>query len=579
MNIPLRQYLDLLSSYLKPQGRRVAVLAVIVLINVGLQVANPQVIRLFIDDALAGEAQGRLLFLAGIFIGVALLTQLAAIAATFVSETVGWTATNALRSDLARHCLGLDMSFHKTKTPGEMIQRLDGDIDALSNFFSQFVLYLVANCLLLVSVLVLLFFEDWRIGLALSVFALGALAILVYLRSFAVSKWVALREETAQFYGFLGEQLRGTEDIRANGARPYARRRFYEHLRSWLPLSVDSGLAFAWMWMSSLALFTVGNAVALIVSYFLWDRGALTIGSVYLVFHYTELLRRPIDMIREQVQQLQSASASIVRVSELFQVSSALPDDGQQTLPAGPLSLEFKDVSFGYEADEPVLKEVSLRLEPGQVLGLLGRTGSGKTTMGRLLVRLYDRDEGEIELNGVPIRALPLAELRDRVKVVTQDVQLMEGTVRDNLTFFDPSVPDQWLVDAIRGLGLAPWLASLSAGLDTEIDPRSLSAGEAQLLACTRAFLSDPGLVVLDEATSRLDPATQRLIDGAFGRLLTGRTAIIVAHRLATVDRADLIAVLEDGEIVELGEREALLADPQSRFHHLHSMDLEALLT
>jgi ATP-binding cassette subfamily B protein len=579
MNIPLWQYLDLLSSYLRPQRRTVAGLVFLVMLNVGLQVANPQLIRVFIDDALGGEEQRRLILIAATFMAFAFLTQIVAVVNTFLSEKVGWTATNALRSDLATHCLSLDMTFHKSRTPGEMISRLDGDVDALSGFFSQFVLYLVANCLLLGSVLVLLFIEDWRIGIALSVFAFSALFALMRLRGFAVSKWVALREETAQFYGFLGEQLKGTEDIRANGARPYSRRRFYEHLRAWLPLSVSSGLAFAWMWMASLALFTVGNAVALVVSFLLWDQGSLSIGSVYLIFHYTELLRRPIDQIREQIQQLQTASASIVRIAELFAITPAILDDGTQTLPPGALSLALKELDFGYEPDEPVLQAINVRLEPGQVLGLLGRTGSGKTTIGRLLVRLYDAGDGAVELGGVPVKDLPLEELRSRVSVVTQDVQLFQGSVRDNLTFFDPSTQDAQLLEAIAGLGLGAWLESLPRGLDTEIDPGSLSAGEAQLLACTRAFLSEPGLIVLDEATSRLDPATQRLIDSAFERLLTSRTGIIVAHRLATVDRADYIAVLENGRVVEMGERIALLADPDSRFHRLHCMDLEALLT
>ncbi|MPZ48014.1 MAG: ATP-binding cassette domain-containing protein [Dehalococcoidia bacterium] len=580
MKIPLGQYLNLLSRYLAAQKPRVALLFALLISGVLLQVGNPQIVRAFIDGALDGEPQSRLLVLAALFILFAAISQLLAVLATYLSETVGWTATNALRSDFAEHLLRLDMSFHKTRTPGEMIQRIDGDVDGLSNFFSQFALALCGNLLLLIGVLFFLFLEDWRLGVALGLFALLALTVLFSLRSFAVSRWIALREVTAQFYGFVGEQLAGTEDIRANGARPYSMTRFHEQLRHWLPLSISSGLGFAWLWIASLSVFTVGHTVALLASFYLWQQGDLSIGSVYLVFHYTELLRRPIEQIREQMQELQSASASIARVDGLLQIESKIRDEGRITLPDGPLAVEFEGVSFGYEPDDPVLNGVSLSVEPGQFLGLVGRTGSGKTTLGRLLVRLYDIDDGRLTLGGHPLAELPLSHLRDRVGVVSQDIQLLEGSVRNNLTFFDESIPDERLVRALDGLGLGGWLESLPDGLDTELGTNwRLSAGEAQLLAYARVFLRDPGLIVLDEATSRLDPATQRLIEVAVANLLRGRTAIVVAHRLTTLEDADVIAVMEDGSVIEAGPRQALLADQTSRFASLYRRDAEASLT
>jgi ABC-type multidrug transport system fused ATPase/permease subunit len=247
-------------------------------------------------------------------------------------------------------------------------------------------------------------------------------------------------------------------------------------------------------------------------------------------------------------------------------------------LPPGPLSVVFRDVSFAYDGDDTVLHGVDLALAPGEVLGLIGRSGSGKTTAGRLLARLYDAEEGSIELGGVGVRDVPLSELRGRVGVVSQDVQLMAGSVRDNLTLFDPSVPDEALLAALDKLSLAAWLAGLPAGLDSQVSAGEISAGEAQLLATARVLLKDPGLVVLDEATSRLDPATQRLVDGAMTALLQGRTAIVIAHRLSTLERADKVAVLDSGRLVEFGERASLLSDGASRFAQLHRMELEALL-
>ncbi len=236
---------------------------------------------------------------------------------------------------------------------------------------------------------------------------------------------------------------------------------------------------------------------------------------------------------------------------------------------------------MGESASERVLQDLSFQLQPGTVLGLLGRTGSGKTTLTRLLFRLYDPDSGAILLgdNGAArdIRLVSLGDLRQRVGMVTQNIQLFHATVRDNLTFFDPDVPDERILQVIRELGLEKWLQSLPQGLDTELESGGggLSAGEAQLLAFTRIFLQDPGLVILDEASSRLDPVTESLIERAIDRLVQERTAIIIAHRLGTVQRADEIMILEDGRIGEYGTRAELAGDPTSRFYSLLQTGLD----
>ncbi len=214
------------------------------------------------------------------------------------------------------------------------------------------------------------------------------------------------------------------------------------------------------------------------------------------------------------------------------------------------------------------------------MLGLLGRTGSGKTTLMRLLFRFYDPQHGAIHLDGTDIRELPLRALRRRIGIVTQEVQLFHASVRDNLTLFDQQIPDARILEAIAELGLGSWLRALPAGIDTELAPGGggLSAGEAQLLAFTRVFLRDPAVIVLDEASSRLDPATEQLIGRATERLIHGRTAIIIAHRLATVERVDEILILENGRILEHGRRAALRADPDSRFAHLLRTGMEEVL-
>ena len=219
MHIPLKHYWQVFANYLRPYHGRVGLLAVLLLGSIGLELINPQIMRYFIDAARAGGASAALTAVALLFLGVALAQQVVALCATYVSEDLAWKATNGLRLDLARHCLHLDMSFHNARTPGEMIERIDGDVAALANFFSKFVIQVLGSLLLLTGVLALLFREDWRVGLTLTAFALVAFVTLARMRNIAVPSWAASREASANLYGFLEERLAGTQDIRASGAR------------------------------------------------------------------------------------------------------------------------------------------------------------------------------------------------------------------------------------------------------------------------------------------------------------------------------------------------------------------------
>ena len=580
MSIPLKQYWALLSNYLRPHWRRASLLAVLLLAHIALRLVNPQMMRFFIDAAVQGEGLRKLLSLALTFLLVAVVDQGLAIANTRLGEDVAWMATNALRHDLTLHCLQLDPSFHKAHTPGELIERIDGDVSVLSNFFSRLMIDVAGNGILVVGILALLFCEDWRVGLGLTAFAVLSLLVMIRVRAIAIPYWVQMRQQSAGFYGFLGERLAGTEEVRANGAQGYVMRRFYEIMRQWLPVQIKAGVAHNATWMVGFGMYALGNAIAFLLGAQLWKRGAMTIGTVYLIVRYTDLLFYPLAQIRAQIADLQQAEASIARVRALSGASSRLRDGAGDILPHGALSVDLREVSFGYDEGETVLQDISLRLRPGRVLGLLGRTGSGKTTLARLLLRLYDPASGEIRLGGVATTATRLHDLRDRVGMVTQDVQLFQATVRDNVRLFNPNISDERIVSVLRDLGLSGWLERLPAGLDTDLlaGGSGLSAGQAQLLAFARVFLADPGLVILDEASSRLDPATDRLVERAVDRLLQGRTAIIIAHRLSTVHRADKIAILEDGRILEQGERTALAGDPRSTFYRLLQVGLEEVL-
>lgn len=581
MNIPVKQYWELLVKYLTPLKQRVALMSVLLLISIGLQIVNPQIIRYFIDTATEGQGvSNKLTWAAIVFLVMAIIQQVTAVVATYYSEDVAWKATNNLRRDLAMHCLRLDMTFHNTMTPGELIERIEIDVTALANFFSQFIVRILGNLILVVGVLGVLFYEDWRIGLAFTVFAFVTLYILQKMRSIAVPYWKNAHQASADVYGFLEERLAGTEDIRSSGANSYVAYRFNEHL------NFRAGKWHKAWWMNFSVIFVLrflrsaNMVIALSIGYLLYNRGLISLGTVYVTVYYTDVLFRPLEQITQQIQDLQRAGGSILRIQELYALQDKIIDSDRAEIPTGALSVEFDHVTFRYHDEESVLQNIDFLLEPGKVIGLLGRTGAGKSTIARLLFRLYDVSEGEIRLGGVDLRKTRQEHLRQRVGMVTQDVQLFRGTIRDNITFFDKSVSDARILGVIEELGLTTWLNSKPKGLDTELEHsgKGLSAGEAQLLAFTRVFLRDPGLIILDEASSRLDPVTENLIERAVDKLLQNRTGIIIAHRLATVERADEIMILEGGEILEHARRDALLSDSTSRFAQLMKVGMEEVL-
>ncbi len=593
MNAPLSQYRELLVTYLRPQRKRVALMALLLLSSIGLQLLNPRVIRTFIDttqSAAGRNAGGALVWAALAFIGIGLVQRAMALATLYLSENVGWTATNHLRADLLRHSLRLDMSFHKRHTPGELIERLDSDVTAMANFFSQFVIRVAGNALLIVAVLALLFAEDWRAGLGLTVYAVVTLLALGAVQNLATERFAAERQASAEQFGFIEERISGTEDIRASGAETFVLHRLGRLQRNLMDKRLSAEALANLTFVITNFLFAIGYAIGLGLGAYLYLRGAVTIGTWFLIVYYIGMLAAPLENLREQAQDLQHAGASIGRVDEIFRERPRVRETRRAGLPPGPLSVDFHDVSFRYDDEgsdgistippNRVLDDISFHLEPGAVLGLLGRTGSGKTTLTRLLFRLYDPTSGAIRLGDVDLRDTSLADLRGRVGMVTQDVQLFQASVRDNLAFFNPNITDLNIERALEELGLWEWVQRLPRGLDTQLAAggQGLSAGEAQLLAFTRVFLKDPGLVILDEASSRLDPATERLLERAIDRLLKGRTGIIIAHRLGTVERTDKIMILDEGRIAEFGRREQLRDDPGSRFSNLLQTGLEEAL-
>lgn len=596
MHLPLTDHRRLLGVYLRPQWARMLLLTLLILAGIALQLLSPQILGYFINATQTTGATSTLVAAALLYLGVGMARHGMTLATVAVSLDVGWQATNALRGDLLTHVLRLDMPFHKTHTPGELIERVDGDVSVLGKFFAEFLVRVAANVILIAGILYLVTRANVLAGVALMLYTSVTVLVLVLVQRIGAARWHAARTAWADQMGFIEEHYAGAEDLRGVGAEPYVLQRLYGLMRHLTEKSRASWMAEALAGSVTSVLYVVGYGLGLALGAYLYTQGQVTIGAAFVLVNYVGMLAAPLDALRGQGEILQRATASVRRVSQLFGLQPQVAtrhDDPGQTLPAGLLGVVFDHVSFAYADHETAptaagdggvalrtLHDVTLRLAPGRVLGVLGRTGSGKTTLTRLLCRLYDPGAGAITLGGADLRTVALPDLRRRVGVVTQDVQLFQATLRDNITFFDRSVPDAVIEAALGELGLLDWVRTLPAGLDTPLAAggQGFSAGEAQLLAFTRLLLRDPGLVILDEAASRLDPVTERRLEAAIDRLLHQRTALIVAHRLQTVQRADDILILDAGRIVEYGPRAQLAADATSRFAHLLRTGLEEVL-
>jgi ATP-binding cassette subfamily B protein len=555
--------LELLLRYAAPYRVRLLVLGGLLLVSATLQVVTPLLIMEYIDDAYGTTTVKVLSLIAVTYIILAILQQATLIAATALEQGAAWSMTNEMRTDLTAYCLDLDYAFHREHSPGELIERIDGDVFALSNFLSSAFLILLTNSIVITGIIVATFVISWQIGAILAAYGLVAIVVLTRLRNFALAPYDRVRETSASLFGFLEERLRGIEDIRSAGAEQVVIDQMTDHGLELMRRQRSARVREVLLFVITHGLYLIGYGSALAVAAFLYYRHEVTLGTTYLVVSYANAIYLPLNTIRTQAQDLQLARASLARIVSLFSTTRSVVDGRGVSVPDGPVAVEFEDVSFAYE-EAAVLRGVSFSLAPGHILGVVGRTGSGKTTIGRLAARMYDPSAGRVRLGGVDLHDTTSAQLRERIGIVPQEVQLFPGSVRDNLTLYDKQVPDTAVLDAIERFALADWLASLPDGLDTMLDGADdgMSAGQSQLLAACRVFLHDPGLVILDEISSRLDSATEARIDAALSELVRNRTAIVIAHRRRTIERADDVLVIDDGRVLEYGPRSVLDIDP-----------------
>ncbi len=568
----LSNFQSYLFEYLSPYKGQVLLMGTGLMFHTALSLYGPRLLRDFIDGVAGNAATQSLVNLALLYLIVRLGRLVGEGLTAYLGENVAWATTNNIRVDLLRHAITLDMEFFNSHPPGTMLERTDGDANQLAKFFSQFSLRFIRSILLVIGIVVVVALEDWRICLVILGFVGAMAALMVRLRTFGVPFNERLRDAAGKLYGLVEERLTNMEDIKALGGVTYSLRQMEEYIQQQIRHGRLAYSLGGLVWPCTLFTTGLGSGFMLAWGGYLFLTGQMTLGTVYLIYAYMNLMLWPIEDLSHQLEELQKAGGSLVRIEELRQEKTSLHYGTRTDMGPSPVSVRFQQVYFRYADDtKAVLKNVDFALAPGHTLGIAGRTGSGKTTIGRLLARTHDPDQGQILLNGQNLQEFDQETLRRKVGVVTQNVQFFSGTLRDNLCLFDASYTDPQLEDALRELNLLPWLQAQSQRLDTPMSSYALdlSAGEAQRLALARIFLRDPDVVILDEAVASLDPATEEEVEEALQKLLRNRTGIVIAHKMKSLEKVDEVLILDQGEMLEYGTRRELLALPQSRLNHL----------
>ena len=476
---------------------------------------------------------------------------------------VGQRLTARIRDDLFEHALSLSLRFHDRMPVGKLLTRLTSDVDALAEVFGSGAVGVLND---LVSLLVLastMLFIEWRLGLLLLFTQVPVtLAVLWLQRRYRKANY-RVREELSQLNADFQENLQGLEVVQMYGRETVNSARFLRtgmHYRSAVNGTIffDSSISAFLEWVALAAI-----ALVLALGGLMVTNGAMGLGTLTTFILASQRLFDPLRQLAERFTQIQGGLTAVERIGELMEEPLEIAE-AKGVLPhvsGGGGEVIFENVSFAYRPDDPILRNLSFRIAPGEHVALVGPTGSGKSTIIRLLCRLYEPQQGRILLDGRDIRTIPMADLRRELGVVLQDTFLFSGNVADNLRL-NASVSDRELAQVCAELGLNELLAKLPNGLETELRERggNLSSGERQLLAVARVAIRKPTVLVMDEATAFMDPSTEATLQADLDRLLQKRTAIVIAHRLATVEASDRILVMRRGELIEQGTHRELRA-------------------
>jgi len=551
-----------LLGYLRPYTPQVVFAVTMIIGNSALQLAPPYLTKIVIDRYIPSGDLSGLTVVASLYLLALIASFTFEYAQTWTMQVTGQKVMFDLRMQVFSHLQKLDLRFYDRNPVGRLMTRVTTDVDVLNELFTSGVVSIFGDVFTLLGIMAMLMVMDWRLALvAFSVLPLIAL-ITQWFRRNVRESYRTVRTWIARINAYLQERITGMSTVQLfrREARDFAA--FDEIDRAHRDANVDSIFYYAVFYPA------VELVSALAASLIIWYGGgrviadALTLGSLVAFFQYSQRFFRPISDMSEKFNILQGAMASSERIFALLDTPVEVMTPALPRRTQGRGAIAFENVTFAYVPGEPVLKNVSFRVEPGQRVALVGATGSGKTTIVNLLLRFYDVQEGRITIDGTDVRDIELTELRAMFGLVLQDVHLFSGTIAANVRLGNLEIDDAQVQAALEAVHAWGFVSRLSGGLSAPVAERgsTLSVGQKQLLSFARALAFNPAVLVLDEATSSVDTDTELLIRDALKVVMRGRTTLAIAHRLSTIQDMDRILVLHKGELRESGTHQELLA-------------------
>ncbi|KLU53136.1 ABC transporter [Paenibacillus sp. VT-400] len=556
-------------AYAKPHKWAFAGIFFCSLLGISADLLQPYLVKIAIDDHLAvGQTSvGFLVQLAAIFLGLAVISFIFTYIQNNLLQHVGQNIVSRIRKDLFKHISKMSMSFFDRFHIGSLVTNVSSDTETISSFFTQVLLSLIRDGMMLVLIIVFMFQLDPVLA-TYSLIVLPVIAVVAVLfRSRLRKAYQNARTRLSRLIAFTAENLSGMFLIQAFHQEEEQKKRFSEQNALHLKANIAQARSNV---IFNRTFDILGNA-ALVMMVWLGGRAvlgeSLQVGVLYAFISYIRQFFQPINQITMQWNTFQSTTVSMDRIWNILntrpEVADPKPGMASSLEPQNVMGqIDFNDVSFGYRADRPLIQQMNLHLFPGEMVGIVGTTGAGKSTLISLLNRFYDVDKGSIEIDGTDIRHLPQAKLHRIVGLIQQEPFLFSGSIIDNVRMFREDITREQAIEACRFVGAHAMISRLPQGYDTHLSERGsgLSAGERQLISFARIVVFQPRVLILDEATANLDSHTEQLVQQALESVSQGRTTIVIAHRLSTVMHADRILVMENGEIVEEGPHQELIA-------------------
>ena len=567
-----------LMRYVRPyRFTFIFVLTAAILLSV-FSTLNPYLLKITVDDYITLKDYDGMLIFIGIMTGVLSLEVFFQFSFIYYANWLGQRVVYDLRRELFRRMIGFRMTFFDKSAVGRLVTRAVNDIETIASIFSQGLFMIIADLLKMLIVVGVMLSVSWK--LSLIVFAVLPL-ILFATRKFQKAMKFAfdeVRTQVANLNTFVQERISGMHIVQLFVREHQEYQSFQEinekHKKAWLKT----------VWYNSIFFPIAELSTSITIGLLVWYGGlsviaqenGITLGSIFLFIQLTQMLFRPLRQIADKFNTLQMGMVAVQRVFALMDTDSHIPDDGFLKTKDMKGKISFQNVVFSYKEGETVINDISFNVNDGETIAIVGATGAGKSTIINLLSRFYDINKGSIELDDKNIKSYKLSSLRNAIAVVLQDVFLFADTIQNNISMWDSSISEEQVMEAARHIGIDKFISKLPGKLQYDVKERGamLSGGQRQLIAFLRAYVSNPSILVLDEATSSVDGETEELIQIATDRLTEGKTSIIIAHRLATVQKADRIIVMDKGKIVEMGSHEKLLQIDGGFYQNLHNVQL-----